>query len=139
MSYASMKYREIRFVIEDELTHCYVHIEALGDCPLGVQGWHHKAFGASKSVADIVAQAFGSADAPVLWGQEPPTDHPYRSGYQAGGREGSVLPTGGVIGPSVDGRCARCHGTGKEPNGRDCDECNGAGTFVHHRPEIRNG
>ena len=74
MGAASYKYREIRFVIEDELTHCYVFLEAAGDCPLGVQGWHHKVYPASKSVLDII-QLTASGDAehdPVLWGQEAP-------------------------------------------------------------------
>lgn len=70
MSYAGMKYREVRFVIEDELTQVYVYIEALGDCPLGVQGWHHKAFPASRSIQDIVATL--GTDDPVLWSQEAP-------------------------------------------------------------------
>ncbi len=46
--------REVRFVIEGELTHCYVAVDAAGDCPISVQGWHHKAFPASKSAKDIL-------------------------------------------------------------------------------------
>ena len=68
MSAAAMKYREIRFVIEEELTQVYVLLEALGDCPIGVQGWHHKTYPSSKSVKDIVPDI---ADA-VMWGQEAP-------------------------------------------------------------------
>lgn len=72
MGKAGVLYKEIRFVIEDELTQVYVHCEALGDCPIGVQGWHHKTFPKSKSALDIMnAWAKGDED-PVLWSQEAP-------------------------------------------------------------------
>lgn len=62
--------REVRFVIADELTECYVLVEAIGDCPLGVQGWHHKTFPVSQSALDIL----GSKDFRdyLLWSQEAP-------------------------------------------------------------------
>ena len=66
MMWAGQRYRELRFVIEDELTQVYVLIEALGDCPLGVQGWHHKTFPASKSVQQILEEGV-KGDDPVLW------------------------------------------------------------------------
>lgn len=72
MAAASMKYREIRFVIEDELTQVYVAIEAIGDCPLNVQGWHHKTFPASVPVIDLLGRIFKDGDDPVLWGLEAP-------------------------------------------------------------------
>jgi len=73
MSKATVTYLEIRFTgLDTELTHCYVLCQAGGDCPLGVQGWHHKAFPASKSVADIVGTL--GADDPVMWPQAAP-DH----------------------------------------------------------------
>lgn len=75
MGYAAQKYKEVRFVIEDELTQCYVLIEAIGDCPIGVQGWHHKTFPASKPVIDILADISRQHDSggdPVLW----PLKHP---------------------------------------------------------------
>ena len=46
--------KEIRFVIEDKLTQCYVYVEAFGDCPLNVQGWHHKTIASSTSVVDFL-------------------------------------------------------------------------------------
>lgn len=46
--------REIRFVIEDELTQCYVFVDAYGDCPMGVQGVHHKTFPKSMPVVEIL-------------------------------------------------------------------------------------
>lgn len=71
MSTATVTYREVRFVIEDELTHVYVLCEAGGDCPIGVQGWHYKAFGPSSSVQDILVRMFGEDDC-VLWPQAAP-------------------------------------------------------------------
>jgi hypothetical protein len=65
MGKASMEYKEVRFVIEDELTQVYVFIEAHGDCPLGVQGWHHKTFPASQSIIDIVKS--NEFEDSVLW------------------------------------------------------------------------
>jgi len=50
--------KKVLFVIEDEMTHCYVAVEAKGDCPIGVQGWHHKSFPASISVEDILKKYF---------------------------------------------------------------------------------
>ena len=70
MANSTVTYREIRFVIEDEQTQAYVLCEAGGDSPLGVQGWHHKTFPASKSVADIVASL--ASDSPVLWPRNTP-------------------------------------------------------------------
>ena len=70
MGKCTSKIVEVRFVIEDELTHCYVAIEAEGDCPLSVQGWHHKAFGASQSIVDILnSDAFRDY---LLWPQAAP-------------------------------------------------------------------
>lgn len=67
MGAAGAIFREVRFVIEDELTQCYVAIDATGDAPLGVQGWHHKTFPASKSILDIV-NGFATKDGdPILW------------------------------------------------------------------------
>jgi hypothetical protein len=70
MANSTSTIREVRFVIDDELTHCYVLCEAGGDSPLGVQGWHHKTFPASKSVTDILQS--GEFKDHILWGQEAP-------------------------------------------------------------------
>ncbi len=72
MGKASMEYKELRFIIEDELTQVFVAIQAHGDSPLGVQGWHHKTFPVSKSVLDIMKAMFEDGDNPVLWSQEAP-------------------------------------------------------------------
>lgn len=48
---------EIRFDLRDpDLTQVYVLVRAEGDCPLGVQGWHHKTFAARVPVAEILPQ-----------------------------------------------------------------------------------
>ena len=62
--------KEVRFVIEDELTQCYVAVEAVGDCPIGVQGWHHKTFPASLSLLDILRDHLPAEH--LLWPQEAP-------------------------------------------------------------------
>jgi hypothetical protein len=69
MSRCTSEFRELRFVL-GELTEVYVHVEARGDCPLGVQGWHFKAFPATKSVHDIVGSF--ETDSPLLWPQKAP-------------------------------------------------------------------
>ena len=71
MGRASMEFKEVRFVIGPELTEAYVLIEAHGDCPIGVQGWHHKTFPPSKSVKDII-DGFGGGDDPVMWPLDAP-------------------------------------------------------------------
>lgn len=71
MGRCAAKIHEIRFVLEDELTQTYVLVEALGDCPLGVQGWHHKTFPASKSAMDILKE-IRDGDSPVMWHQQAP-------------------------------------------------------------------
>ena len=62
--------REIRFLIEDRLTHVYVLIDADGDCPAGIQGWHHKTFAAVESVQDVVARMV--EDLAILWPLQAP-------------------------------------------------------------------
>lgn len=74
MGKCTQTYKEFRFVIEDELTQAYVLIQADGDCPLGVQGWHHKTFAATKSLVDVInGVADGSIEDFVLW----PLDAPH--------------------------------------------------------------
>lgn len=63
---------EVRFVIEPDATHAYVYMQALDDCPIGVQGWHHKAFPAPLSALEIMqAWALGQ-ESPLLWPQQVP-------------------------------------------------------------------
>jgi len=70
MGKCSVVFREVRCVIEDELTQVYVHTDAIGDCPLGVQGWHHKTFPPSKNLVEIITSF--ATDDPILWPQEAP-------------------------------------------------------------------
>ena len=72
MGKAGVIYREMRFIIEDELTQVYVSCEAVGDCPLGVQGWHHKTFPASVSTQEILQRWADGKDDPILWPQQAP-------------------------------------------------------------------
>ena len=71
MGKAGMNYRQVRFDIKDDFTEVYVLIEALGDCPLGVQGWHYKVFGKSLSIDKVMTEMF-TKDDPVLWPQKAP-------------------------------------------------------------------
>ena len=72
MANSTATVREVRVVIEDELTQCYVLYEAGGDSPLGVQGWHHKTFPASTAAIDIFEAWQRGDDNPLLWSQEAP-------------------------------------------------------------------
>ena len=67
-------YKKILFDLSDpELTKVYVAIQADGDCPLSVQGWHHKTFPASMSCLDILAGIKDNTiENPLLWGLEAP-------------------------------------------------------------------
>ena len=74
MAAAGYNYREVRIVIEDELTHCYVYLEALGDCPMGVQGWHYKVFPPSWTSERIFKEQIRDAitwplEQPKCWGE----------------------------------------------------------------------
>ena len=71
MGKATVTYREVRFIIEEELTQVYVHCEAGGDCPFGVQGWHHKTFPPSLNICQIMS-LWGEGDDPVLWPLDAP-------------------------------------------------------------------
>lgn len=65
MADSSYTMNEIRFDVRDEqVTHCYVLCDAEGDSPIGVQGWHYKAFPARIPVAEILLKYLGDV---VLW------------------------------------------------------------------------
>lgn len=70
MGKAGYSFKEVRILFEAQLTHVYVLLEAHGDCPIGVHGWHHKAFSASVSGLDALRE---SADA-VMWVQDAPSN-----------------------------------------------------------------
>ena len=73
MGKCTSKITEIRFVIEEELTECYIAVDAAGDCPIGVQGWHHKTYGASRSCQSILDE-IGQGESYLLWPQDAPDD-----------------------------------------------------------------
>jgi len=67
-------FREVRMIYEDDLTHCYVYLEPLGDSPIGVQGWHYKVFAPSKTGLEIFTNEVPRAiewplAAPKAWGE----------------------------------------------------------------------
>ncbi len=72
MGKATATYREMRFIIEDELLQVYVLIEAGGDVPFGVQGWHHKTFPASVAAVDVFTLWADGEESPILWAQQAP-------------------------------------------------------------------
>lgn len=55
MSYAGMSVRWVHCDVSDsDLTNVWVMVDAHGDCPIGVQGCHFKAFPARMSMLDIM-------------------------------------------------------------------------------------
>lgn len=65
--------RKVLFVLYDELTEVYVAVDAVADCPMGVQGWHHKTFPASKSMLDILqGLKDGTVENYLLWPLDAP-------------------------------------------------------------------
>lgn len=65
---------EVRFVIEPELTHCYINYQhATGDRFDIAQGWHFKTFPASMSVLDIMNAWAEGREQPLMWPQHAPT------------------------------------------------------------------
>jgi hypothetical protein len=49
---------------DEQVTHVYVLLEATGDCPIGTQGWHYKAFPARVSTVEILQKWIADV---VLW------------------------------------------------------------------------
>jgi hypothetical protein len=72
MGKAGYNIRWIHFdVSDDQLTEVWVYLDALGDCPIGVQGCHHKTFPARMSTDDIMKAEFVPQKF-VLWPLEAP-------------------------------------------------------------------
>lgn len=67
MGVCETNYREIRFVLENELTQVYILVETTGDCPNGIQGWHHKTFPESITIEDILKKMFTVEDDCIGW------------------------------------------------------------------------
>jgi len=70
MANATAILKELRIVLEDELTQVYVYYDVEDDAPIGVMGWHHKTFPASKNAVEIINSFVD--DSPMLWGLQSP-------------------------------------------------------------------
>ncbi len=70
MADTKVYYREIRFIIEDELIQCYILIEAFIDPPINLNGWHHKTFPSSMGYIQIFE--FFNEEPPILWVNKAP-------------------------------------------------------------------
>lgn len=69
MGKCAVLYQLIFFDVRDpEVTEAYVFVEAQGDCPIHLQGWHHKSFPARVKTIDILQQVQDC----VLWPLEAP-------------------------------------------------------------------
>ena len=66
-------FKEVRFEIQPELTQAFFLIQAVGDCPIGVQGWHHKTFPASMNCTQILQRIERGEEDPLMWNQGVPT------------------------------------------------------------------
>ena len=64
MANSYYSFREIRWIIEDELTQVYVLLDS-DDGTFGVQGWHHKTFPASRPADDIWKEVAGAISWPL--------------------------------------------------------------------------
>lgn len=84
MADAGYTTREIRYIFHDHSVEVYVRIDADGDCPIGVQGWHYKHFVDGVQEEDRVKDApptdgrwsimnIGTARS-VLWPQKAPSE-----------------------------------------------------------------
>ena len=72
MANATATIQEIRFDVRDEqMTHVYVLVRAGGDAPIGVQGWHYKAFPARITAVQILVEHFRDH---LLWPLKAPDD-----------------------------------------------------------------
>lgn len=87
MANAEVYFDELRFDVRDpDALHVYVFIRGEGDCPFMVHGWHHKAFPASTTAADVLKSFTFSegGENPLLWENGapsgmyiPPIHHPH--------------------------------------------------------------
>lgn len=64
MANTQVTFKELRVILEDELTQVYVRCLS-NDGSWGIDGWHHKTFPASKSTIDILNSL--DVDTPIMW------------------------------------------------------------------------
>ena len=74
MGKAAVEYSELRFVFAEHWTEVYIFARALGDCPIGVQGWHHKEFYPGETADSILHRMFFGGDDPILWPLKSPDE-----------------------------------------------------------------
>ena len=74
MANATSTIEEVRFDLRDEqITHVYVLSRGSWDAPIGVQGWHYKAFPARVTMVEILTpQHIGDY---LLWPLKAPEQH----------------------------------------------------------------
>lgn len=72
MANTQCEFKELRVILEPELTQVYILIHVINDDmgPASPQGWHHKTFPASKPTVDIL-NSLGE-DSPLLWPHKAP-------------------------------------------------------------------
>lgn len=77
MANSGINYQRIIIDVTDpELTKCWVFIQALGDSPIGVHGWHFKAFGASVTSYHVMKKWADGEEDPLMWPQAAPEEMP---------------------------------------------------------------
>lgn len=88
MANATSTIEEVRFDLRDEqITQVYVLSRAGGDAPIGVQGWHYKAFPARIPMVEILTpQHIGDY---LLWPLKAPESH---GSYMTINADGDVSP-----------------------------------------------
>jgi hypothetical protein len=69
--------KDVKVIFDKGISHYYVLVEAVGDCPIGVQGWHHKAFSVKLEPGDIamgplIYMGDLSLEDCLTWGLEAP-------------------------------------------------------------------
>jgi hypothetical protein len=74
MGSCKVEIREIRFIIEPELTQVYIAVDAIGDCPFQLQGWHHKTFAKSVSAIQVMEMIRDGKEDHLLWPLDAPPD-----------------------------------------------------------------
>lgn len=88
MANATSTIEEVRFDLRDEqITHVYVLSRAGGDAPIGVQGWHYKAFPARIPMVEILTPHYISDY--LLWPLKAPEQH---GSYMTINADGALSP-----------------------------------------------
>ena len=97
MADCKVYYDEIRFdVRDDNSTHVYCYVSAVGDCPHMVQGWYHREYPAAIPTVKIMEDLFSSIeDDPMRWEKKTPPDVKYIMYNGGAGFQQDVTPRQG--------------------------------------------